>query len=152
LQRCGLELDRYWFTRKIEPRPRPPAAYVVRPATAADATRMSQLSGGGRTAFPEIGRENTLVLVCEEVDQVQGYVIGLIVPTPAVYDPGGLTALVLEFVVAGADAGQTLLHHLEETAQQQSAVVCARDDQVKQTMLKQQEYTVASEWYIGAIA
>lgn len=158
LQAAGLQVDRNWFTRPIRPRLAQVEEYTVRPAIVADVPHMSQLAGGRRTDYPEIERAELVTRVCVTASGVQGYVIGRLVPAPPVYDPGGLTALVLELVAAAGDyraVGSALLHELEKTTQQQGAVqvvaICPQRDQAQGNLLFALGYTIASEWYTGVI-
>lgn len=158
LQAAGLRVDRNWFTHPIRPRVAQGRPYTVRPATVADVSPMSQLASGRRTDYPEIERADLVTRVCVTASGVQGYVIGRLVPAPPVYDPGGLTALVLELVAAAEDylaVGSALLHELEKTTQQQGAVqvvaICPHHALAQQALLFELGYTIASEWYTGVI-
>jgi GNAT superfamily N-acetyltransferase len=105
------------------------------------------------TAF--IQRENVFALVHETDGRVDGFLIGAIVPTPPVYAAGGPTCSVDDYCVADRAAwaitGAALLEAAAGEARARGAVqmvvVCANRDIPKRSMLSDQEYTIASEWW-----
>jgi len=86
-------------------------------------------------------------------------VIATVVEAPPVYDPGGLTCLVDDFVVADPreweTIGATLLSEANRQARERGAVqaviVCGHQDQPKRAMLAAGGFSVASEWYVKEI-
>ena len=155
LHTFGLSIDHYWFTTPIDRLSDSNPQYLVRDAQQSDAAQMAALTKTGRTDFVEIGRNNTLVLVCEKAGLILGYVIGLVVSAPPVYDPGGKTCLLIEFVVGDSDDWSTVGKAIvDEGARRavalggvQVVVVCDAADQPKQAMLQTAGLTIASEWY-----
>ena len=86
---------------------------------------------------------------------VEGFIIGSLVPAPPVYDPGGLTCSVDDFVVAEKawrSVGEKLLGAVAAEARARGAaqmvVVSAQLDTKKRDMLSSLAYTVASEWWV----
>src|SRR5260370_8282279 len=55
-----------------------------------------------------IGSERVIALVHEEAGPIDGFVIATLLEAPLVYDPGGLTCLIDDFVVAGERDWQTV--------------------------------------------
>jgi GNAT superfamily N-acetyltransferase len=105
-----------------------------------------------------IDRDNVIALVHEREGAVDGFLIAALVEAPPVYDPGGLTCLIDDFAVAGADwqgAGAALLAEASRQAQERSAaqvvVVCGHKDGPKREMLGASGLSIASEWYVGEI-
>ena len=98
-------------------------------------------------------------LVAGDSSRVSGFVIGRLVPAPPVYEPGGLTCLVDDFVVESPDAwaslGRVLLRDLLRAARARGAVqvvvVSGRQDEPKRSALRAAGLVVATEWWIGPI-
>ena len=100
-------------------------------------------------------REDVIGLVCEQGGVTEGFIIGSLISAPPVYDPGGLTCSVDDFVVAeGAwrSVGERLLSAVAAEARARGAaqmvVVSAQLDADKREMLSHLAYTVASEWWV----
>jgi len=80
----------------------------------------------------------------------------MLIPAPPVYDPGGLTCLVDDFVVREPEAwdqvGASLLRAVNQLARErgavQTVVVCRRLDEAKRATLADQGLTVVSEWSV----
>lgn len=159
LTQAGLTLETYWFTAAIQVLAPPNGVAQVRRAVAEDALRLAEIAGQPGRAFGEITHENSIVLVCEQNNTINGYASAIVIPTPPVYDPGGPTCLVLETVMAQAAqwavAGPALWQEVQNAAAQQGAVqyvvICAASDHAKQAALFAAGLTIASEWYEGAI-
>ncbi|MCX6045571.1 MAG: hypothetical protein NT075_10700 [Chloroflexi bacterium] len=155
LQAFGLSIDHYWFTAPIVQPPDQNSPCSIRPAQSGDVAQMAVLAKNGRTEYAEIGRDNALVLVCEKAEVLLGYAIGRIVSAPPVYDPGGQTCLVSEFVVGDSTdwpaVGTALFEEIVRKALRlggvQIVAVCDAADQPKQAMLQASGLTIASEWY-----
>jgi GNAT superfamily N-acetyltransferase len=89
-----------------------------------------------------------------EDDHVDGFLIAILTAPPPVYDPGGLTCVVDDFVVESpelwASVGRQLLEDAIEAAKRcgavQSVVVCGPHDEPKRTMLLDSGHIVTSEW------
>ena len=90
---------------------------------------------------------------------MDGFIIGTLEEAPPVYDPGGLTCIVDDFVVAAPSnwqgAGQELLAELIKQTRNrgvvQIVVVCGHRDQPKRTLLASCRFSLASEWYVKGI-
>ncbi len=155
LHACGLSVDYYWYTAPLSGLSAPNTPYPIRDAQPRDVAQMAALAKMERTEYAEIGRNNPVVLVCEKAEILLGYVIGLIVPAPPVYDPGGKTCLLSEFVVRDSNdwstVGRALLDEIARKALAfggvQVVAICAATDQPKQAMLQAAGLTIASEWY-----
>ncbi|MCP9487245.1 MAG: GNAT family N-acetyltransferase [Gaiellaceae bacterium MAG52_C11] len=100
--------------------------------------------------------ERHVALVHEADDgHINGFLIATIVPPPPVYDPGGLTCLVDDFVVdppsLWASAGRELLDEATRISKQkgavQTVVVCGPQDAPKRAMLVASGHAVVSEWF-----
>ncbi len=78
---------------------------------------------------------------------------------PPVYDPGGFTCLVDDFVVQRPEdwptIGASLLHKVNQHAKDQGAVqtvvVCRRLDEAKRAALASLGLTVVSEWSVAEL-
>src|SRR3712207_6165929 len=103
-----------------------------------------------------VARGQHLALVSEAAGALDGFLIAAPRPAPPVYDPGGLTCLVDDFVVADEarwdDVGSALLRRAGEEARRRDAVqlvvVCAHLDAPKRAMLASAGFSVASEWHV----
>ena len=104
-------------------------------------------------------RGQHLALVSEAAGALDGFLIAELRPAPPVYDPGGLTCLVDDFVVADEarwdDVGSALLRRAGEEARRRGAVqlvvVCAHLDGPKRAMLASAGFSVASGWHVRAL-
>lgn len=108
----------------------------------------------------QLQRENVIALVHERADGlVDGFVIATLVPAPPVYAPGGLTCAIDDYWVAGGHdwqgTGTALLDEAARLAKQRGAaqvvVVTGARDEAKRAMLGQQEFSVASEWWVRSV-
>ncbi len=107
----------------------------------------------------QIKRENVIALVEEKNGTLEGFLIAALVPAPPVYDPGGLTCLIDDFVVsAGKDWAETGKRLLEEAQRQarargavQSALFCGHLDQPKGKMLSKLGFSIATETYVKTL-
>jgi hypothetical protein len=101
-----------------------------------------------------------LVLVyCDQAERVTGFVIARLVPAPPVYDPGGLTCLVDDFVVRDASdwpvAGVALVDAVRGWASEggasQLVAVTGRQDEPKRDALRIAGLSLASEWWVDEV-
>ena len=102
-------------------------------------------------------KAETLALVAETEDQVRGFLIAQPTPSPPVYDPGGRTALIDDFVVEPdlwPIVGRGLLdearRRLRELGYAQIVVVGARRDEAKTALLEETDLSLASTWWTAA--
>ena len=103
--------------------------------------------------------ERVVALVSERNGAIDGFLIATLVPAPPVYDPGGKTCNIDDFCVADdVDWEQSGKALLDETMREmktrgavQTVVVCAHLDEAKRTMLAEEGFTIASEWYVRNI-
>ncbi len=93
LRSVGLAIERYWFTAALRTEDASPISDKVRKVVSIDLPRMAALTGEKQRDYPEIARDNALVLVYAEAEIIQGYAHSLLVSAPAVYDPGGLSCI-----------------------------------------------------------
>jgi len=79
-----------------------------------------------------------------------------LVPAPPVYNPGGLTCSIDDFVVSEGECWETvgadLLDQVRRVALSSGAaqvvVVCAHHDEPKRKALEEYSLTIASEWWV----
>jgi GNAT superfamily N-acetyltransferase len=102
----------------------------------------------------QIEAGKVIALVHERAGKIDGFVIAEVRPAPPVYDPGGLTCTVDDFMVERDDwdgVGAALLDQAIGLSKARGAsqviVVCGRRDEAKRAMLKKRGLSVASEWY-----
>jgi GNAT superfamily N-acetyltransferase len=101
-----------------------------------------------------VGNEKAITLVSEEAGQVTGFLIATLTGAPGVYDPGGPTCQIDDFMVAPPDRWQTtgiqlLRAALAEASARgavQAVVVAGHLDQPKREALPACGLEVASEW------
>lgn len=106
-----------------------------------------------------IESDRVIALVHEASGQIDGFVMASLVEAPPVYEPGGLTCLIDDFVVHdGSDwttTGKALLSAAARAAHARGAVqmvvVCGHQDEPKRHMLRDEDYSIASEWYVREI-
>jgi len=103
-----------------------------------------------------VTRDEIITLVSEEAGQLTGFLIATLDPAPPVYDPGGLTCQIDDFVVTPATKWPTtgvrlLRAGLAQAGQRgavQAVVVTAHLDQPKRQALRACGLELASEWWV----
>jgi len=102
-------------------------------------------------------KEEVLALVAELDGEVRGFLIAQPTPSPPVYDPGGRTALIDDFVVAPDQwmtVGAPLLNEARQRLRAadfaQIVVVSARQDEDKTRLLESTDLSLASTWWTAA--
>lgn len=102
------------------------------------------------------GDDKVITLVSEEASQLTGFLIATLTGAPPVYDPGGPTCQIDDFVVVPEDRWQTtgarlLRAGLAEAGLRgavQAVVVTAHLDQPKRQALRACGLEPASEWWV----
>jgi GNAT superfamily N-acetyltransferase len=120
-----------------------------RPAAAAPGKHRTYL---GRL----VASDEVITLVSEEAGQLTGFLIAALNPAPPVYDPGGLTCDIDDFMVTPATRWPTtgvrlLRASLAEAGRRgavQAVVVTAHLDQPKRQALRACGLEIASEWWV----
>ena len=100
----------------------------------------------------------TFVAISNET--LVGFIIGHLVPAPAVYAPGGPTCTVDDFTVGQAalwaTVGVELLYAVKNEAGQRGAsqlvVVRAHLDEAKRAALASCRLAIASEWWVAPLS
>jgi GNAT superfamily N-acetyltransferase len=120
--------------------------------------KLSPVAGPMTQAFLGhlIAQPTTLFLVAEENGAISGFLTAKPQPAPPVFAPGE-TVFVDDFYVADDAAwpttGAALLREaraqLKERGCEQVVVVTAYRDDGKMAMLKQEELSLASAWWVG---
>jgi GNAT superfamily N-acetyltransferase len=104
---------------------------------------------------PDVG-----TFVHEDADgDVDGFAVITTLPAPPVYDPGGLSSLIDDFVVSTPEkwvtAGATLLSAATAWARERGAVqvvvVSGPHDEAKRAVLQDAGLYVASEWFTAPL-
>lgn len=107
----------------------------------------------------QIADEKVITLVATSGNELIGFAIGRLVPSPPVYNPGGLTCSVDDFIVNRSDLWETvgadLLDQVREVAVSKGAVqvvvVCGHLDDPKRQALEKSSLTIASEWWVAPL-
>jgi len=151
----------------------------IRPAVQADAAAMATLAAIRREQYaryqplywrPAVGvqdkhraylaslvaSDRVITLVSEDAGQVTGFLIATLTEAPPVYDPGGPTCQIDDFVVTPATkwptAGAELLRAgLAEAGRRgaiQAVVVAGHLDEPKRQALRACGLEIASEWWV----
>jgi hypothetical protein len=151
----------------------------IRPAAQADVDAMTTLAAMRREQYaryqpifwrPAAGAEekqrpylaklvvsdDVITLVSDRAGQVTGFLIATLTGAPAVYDPGGRTCQIDDFVVAGPGewptTGTELLRAgLAEAGRRgaiQAVVVAGHLDEPKRQALRACGLDIASEWWV----
>jgi len=103
-------------------------------------------------------REDHIILIAQENEELIGFVVGRLIKAPEVYNPGGMTLMIDDFCVKSSDlwieVGGKLIEKLKELAigAAQILVVCGHHDELKKEFLKKIGLSIASEWYVGSIS
>lgn len=115
-----------------------------------------------RQWFKELLEDKNYLMFAAESDtkEILGFIIGKLMPAPEVYNPGGLTLMIDDFCVASENlwqsVGAELIEAVKTAAQSKGAsqilVVCGAHDHKKRKFLSEQNLSIASEWFVGAIA
>ena len=111
--------------------------------------------------FKELLEDKNYVMLTAEsnTQEILGFIIGKLMPAPEVYNPGGSTLMIDDFCVKSENLWQSVGHRLiEETkvaakgrGATQILVVCGAHDLPKRKFLKDQNLSIASEWFVGGI-
>lgn len=150
----------------------------IRPAVAADVDAVTALASQRRSQYARyqpvfwrpaadaeqihrpylahlIEDQDVITLVSEESGTVTGFLVAQLGGAPAVYDPGGQTCDIDDFVVAPgrwATTGVQLLRSAIERAAERGAiqvvVITAHLDENKREVLRQCGLSIASEWWV----
>lgn len=107
----------------------------------------------------QIADEKVISLIATLGDELIGFIIGRLVPSPPVYNPGGLTCSIDDFVVKKNDLWETvgadLLDQVRKVAVSKGAVqvvaVCGHLDEPKRKALEKSSLTIASEWWVAPL-
>ncbi len=102
---------------------------------------------------------STICLVYENDNALEGMLIGTVASAPAVYDPGGPTCKIDDFVVRipglWSDVGGALLDRLKSELKDRGAaqivIVCGHHDEPKRRFLEGYNLSIASEWWTAPI-
>lgn len=152
---------------------------MVRPAQSQDVERMAELADLKRTEYERFSptfwrradgtvasqmtffrallkRSNIIALVWEE-GEAEGFIVGSVVPPPPGYNLGKNVCVIDDFVVVDPETwptvGTALLNTVRERAEeleaQLSVVVCGHLDEPKRAMLRDNGFSIASEWYVN---
>jgi GNAT superfamily N-acetyltransferase len=103
-----------------------------------------------------VASDEVITLVSDHGGEITGFLIATLTPAPGVYDPGGLTCQIDDFVVAPVTrwptAGTELLRAgLAEAGRRgavQAVVVTGHLDHPKRQVLRACGLEIASEWWV----
>ncbi len=102
-------------------------------------------------------KDNVIALVnMDEGQKINGFIIGTIVSSPPVYNPGGKICFVDDFMVSDPSlwgtVGKALLDEVVKYGKEKGAVlanvVCGPLDKPKKDMLHQYGFGVVTEWNV----
>ena len=107
-----------------------------------------------------LSKENVIALIYGDgAQKINGFIIGAVVNSPPVYNPGGKVCFVDDFMVSDpslwSTVGKALLERVIELGKEKGAVlanvVCGPLDKPKKEMLNQYGFGVATEWNVKPI-
>ncbi len=107
-----------------------------------------------------LSKENVIALVNGDgAQKINGFIMGAVVNSPPVYNPGGKVCFVDDFMVSDpslwATVGKALLDGVIELGKEKGAVlaniVCGPLDKPKKDVLSQNGFSVATEWNVKSI-
>jgi GNAT superfamily N-acetyltransferase len=101
--------------------------------------------------------QTTLTLVAEHAGEVVGLLVASLVDPPPVYDPGGPSGFVDDFVVSAGDQWETVGRQLlvaardwlREQGAAQIVVVAGFHDERKRAFLDSEGMSLASTWHVA---
>jgi GNAT superfamily N-acetyltransferase len=150
----------------------------VRPAVAADVEAMTAMASAGRNQYAAyqpvfwrpasnaeqihrpylaqlVDDQGVITLVSEESGTLRGFLIATVGEAPPVYDPGGRTCMIDDFVVTpdrwattGVHLLRSAIEHATKRGAVQAIVVTAHLDQPKREALRACGLSIASEWWV----
>jgi hypothetical protein len=153
----------------------------VRPARSADVDAITAMANGRRNQYwryqpvfwrpaanaeevhrPHLAQlvadQNVITLVSEESGTTVGFIIATLADAPPVFDPGGQTCDIDDFVVApgrwtttGVRLLRSAIEHAAERGAIQAVVVTAHLDQDKRETLRLCGLSIASEWWVTSL-
>jgi GNAT superfamily N-acetyltransferase len=102
-----------------------------------------------------VDSDEVVSYVEDDGGEIRGFLFGTLIDPPPVYDPGGTTCVVDDFMVdepnAWESVGRSLLDRAVQEARVRGAVqvvvVCGPQDTPKRTMLTSAGCTVVTEWF-----
>ncbi|MDX2050628.1 MAG: AAA family ATPase [Rickettsiaceae bacterium] len=156
----GDNTQRQWFKELLEDENHVmfTAAMNCHPRENGDPALDSRLRGNdkGRSGNDKKGCGNDRE---KSGGDIVGFIIGRLMPAPEVYNPGGLTLMIDDFCVQSENLWESVGHELIEEAKAadkargatQIVVVCGAHDLPKRKFLREQNLSIASEWYVGGI-
>ena len=155
---------------------------TIRPATQDDLPRLLELASQRRADYEraqprfwlqsadaierqrpyfarQLADERIIALAHESDGVIDGFIIAALIAAPPVYDPGGDTCLVDDFVVADPENwstnGAALLAAARDRALALGAVqfviIGGHHDTPKRAMLAASGHTIASEWWLSPL-
>lgn len=114
-----------------------------------------------RQWFKKLLEDKNYVMFTVESDtkEILGFIIGKLMLAPEVYNPGGLTLMIDDFCVQSENLwqfiGAKLIEETKAAAKAKGAtqilVVCGSHDYPKRKFLREQNLSIASEWFVGGI-
>jgi hypothetical protein len=151
----------------------------IRPAAAADVAAMTGLAAARREQYARyqpiywrpaagaaekqgpylaglVASDKVITLVSEDAGRVTGFLVATLTGAPPVYDPGGLTCQIDDFVVtpaanwpaAGAELLRGALAEAGRRGAIQAVVVTGHLDEPKRQALRACGLEIASEWWV----
>lgn len=104
-------------------------------------------------------RRSSTMLVASIEKEIAGFLIATVTSPPPVYDPGGPTATIDDFVVASSDdwitVGDALLSEARRIGRKagwcQIIVICGAQDEAKSAFLRSTDFSIASTWWTAEI-
>jgi len=155
-----------------------PVTGQIRPATPADVDAIAAMAGARRRQYStyqpvfwapspdaeevhkpylaaQVADENVISLVSENSGKLTGFVIASLTGAPPVYNPGGRTCQIDDFVVApgewNSSGAQLLMAAIELAVHRgaiQAVVVTGHLDEEKREALRACGLSIASEWWV----
>lgn len=103
--------------------------------------------------------DKSILLTSMHKEKIIGFIVGQLILSPEVYNPGGLTLMVDDFCVDQEidwlSVGKKLINEIRRQAKERDAeqiiVVCGHHDQAKARFLEEVGLTIVSNWYHGEI-
>ncbi len=103
-----------------------------------------------------VASDEVITLVSDQAGQVTGFLIATLVPAPPVYDPGGRTCVIDDFVVipaakwltTGVELLRTCLAEAGRRGAVQAVVVTGCHDRPKRKALRACGLEAVSEWWV----
>jgi predicted acetyltransferase len=150
----GDNSQRIWFKELLEDK-----NYLMFTATSRCKPKSGKAAQENNDSLTALDLSDNEKVKSSGDEKVLGFIIGKLITAPEVYNPSGLTLMVDDFCVnceslwrsVGAELIKSVRTSAKAKGASQILVVCGAHDYPKRNFLKEQNLSIASEWFVGGI-